>query len=195
MDDTWARALNEYGYDDKNRKETLDFQKRFSSKAGDDLCAWYKVVRWKSPRSARKTIDHINDSGVTAGNLKALCQGYINNPRRETFRPFREKIAKTGALATAATFPAFLCPDLFPMVDTQTTRWVAQNPWTGIRPARIGKGVLYERHWEYVWEWIEWCRRAASALGDGCTPRDVEMAVFTAQRNKLTLNRLAVPTI
>ena len=196
MDITWKVALDAYWYDKKDRTATIAFQDWFRANAGKELEAWFEVTRWKSPRSALKTRKHIERSGVTARCLESLCQGYINNPCRQTFRAFRQKIARTGALATAATFPAFICPDIFPMVDTQTASWALANQWTGIRTVPDLRGqVLYERHWQYAWDWIEWCGRAAGELGSEWTPRDVEMAVFTAQRNKWTLPPLALRTV
>ena len=194
MDVTWQEALDAYWYDQKDRAGTIAFQDWFRAQAGTELEAWFEVVRWKSPRSASKTRDHIERSGVTARYLETLCKGYVDEPRRETLRAFRQKIAKTEVVATAATFPAFIRPDIFPMVDTQTASWTLANPWTRIESVPdLRGGVLYERHWPYVWDWVAWCRRVARELGSAWTARDVEMAVFTAQRNKWTLPRLVLP--
>ena len=186
--DSWQGARDAYWYDGRGREETLAFQLNFKRRARRDLDAWHDVVRWKSPRSAGKTRKHIQQTGITANALLRRCQNYIKNPTVYTFRSFRTEIAKTDVVATAATFPAFLRPDLFPMVDTQVTKWVETNPWTGVVAPRLGKAeVLHERHWNYIWQWIQWCRETAIELGPDWTPRDVEMAVFTAQRSGLLL--------
>ena len=190
MDVTWQKALDAYWYDNKGRAATLAFQDWFRENAGKSLEPWFEVAHWKSPRSADKTIAQIRQSGVSPRRLEMLCRNYIEHPCLRTFREFRHNIAKTGALATAATYPAFIRPDIFPMVDTQTAEWALENKWTRIRnvPDVRGNGkVLYERHWKYVSDWIEWCREAAGYLGNEWTPRDVEMAVFTAQRKKWQL--------
>ena len=189
MDVTWQEALDAYWYDNKGRADTLSFQDWFRENAGKTLESWFKVARWKSPRSADKTIAQIMRSGVSPERLEKLCRDYTERPSRQTFHEFRQNISKTEALATAATYPAFIRPDVFPMVDTQTAEWVRNNVWTGVRnvPDVSGGKVLYERHWQYVWDWIKWCRNAASIMGNEWTPRDVEMAVFTAQRNKWKL--------
>ena len=146
-------------------------------------------MRWKSPRSAGKTRKHIQQTGITASALLRRCQNYMKNPT-VLYLPVVSPpaIAKTDVVATSATFPAFLRPDLFPMVDTQVTKWVENNPWIGMVAPRLGKAeVLHEKHWDYIWAWIQWCRETAIKLGPDWTPRDVEMAVFTAQRSGLLL--------
>ena len=186
MNVTWQKALDAYWYDNKGRAATLDFQDWFRENAGKSLEPWFKVARWKSPRSADKTIIQIRQSGAPPQLLEMLCRNYTENLSKQTFREFRQKIAKTEALATAATYPAFLRPDIFPMVDTQTAEWVRNNNWTGIQNVPDVKGdgrVLHERHWKYVQDWIVWCRNTATQLGNEWTARDVEMAIFTAQRN------------
>ena len=190
MDVSWQEALGAYWYDNRGRAATLTFQDWFRESAGKSLEPWFEVARWKSPRSAAKTIAQIRQSGVSPQRLEMLCRDYTENLGKQTFRAFRQNIAKTDALATAATYPAFLRPDIFPMVDTQTAEWVRNNRWTGIRNVPDVKGdgkVLTERHWEYVRDWIVWCRNTAMRLGSEWTARDVEMAVFTAQRNKWKL--------
>ena len=185
---SWEEARQAYWYDDKGRDDTLAFQRHFKHHAPNLLDAWYEVVRWKSPRSKGRTVNHIRSTGITARELLRLCEEYIDNPTIHTFRRFRVNIAKTDVVATAATFPAFLQPGLFPMVDTQTAKWVLQNPWTRIAAPNLNKGeVLHESHWQYVCDWVRWCRQAAQQLGAHWTPRDVEMAVFTAQRSDLDL--------
>lgn len=187
----WNAARDAYWYDHKGREATLEFQDEFRCGAATDIRAWFEVVRWKSPRSAGRTIAHIARSGIRPNELLDLCEAYVHRPTLGNFQEFRRCIVKTDVVATAATFPAFLRPDLFPMVDTQTALWASQNRWARIAGVpKIGKGVLYERHWEYVKSWIRWCYNTAELLGSDWTPRDVEMAVFTAQRSGRNLPQL-----
>ena len=55
-------------------------------------------------------------------------------------------------------------------------------------------GVLTESHWRFIESWITWCRFTARKLSQRTESpwraRDVEMAVFTAQRRKLSLTPL-----
>ena len=49
-------------------------------------------------------------------------------------------------------------------------------------------------HWRFIQDWIKSCRHTANTLSHGSgehwRARDVEMAVFTAQRSGLPLNPL-----
>ena len=181
-----------------DRSSTMEFEDRFRKLGPYHLEAWYEVVFWKmySQRGAashrsRTVIGNIKASGLSAGELWNLCQDYIQRPCLHTFRPFRKKFARTTALATAATFPAFICPELFPMVDNQVAKWVQANGSRhGISPSPKLKGtVLHENDWDFVQAWIDWCRHTADILNRGSDQhwraRDVEMAVFAAQPSDL----------
>ena len=141
---------------------------------------------------------------ITTERLWDKCWLYIENPNLESFQQFRDILFKTDAIATAATFPAFLKPDDFPMVDRQVARWARQNGAEHtfescggpslVTYAGLGESPLKDRDWAFVQSWVEWCRFAAHRLNDLTTrhwrARDVEMAVFTAQRNKMRLEPL-----
>ncbi len=186
------------------------FERRFRDKAWKHREAWGEVVFWKlytTPlarnRTTQRVLDRVHD--VDANELWTLCMGYVENPCRGSFSAFREKLFDTARVATAATFPAFLCPQRFPMVDIQVTRWAKKNgPSQGYSsvggpdllcvPDLRGEQVM-ESHWPFVESWIKWCQFTAGELTrrTGCVwrARDVEMAVFTAQRNNLPLTPLA----
>ena len=148
--------------------------------------------------------DADEDAIITAERLWERCLHYIEEPSLESFQQFRDLLFKGEGIATAMTFPAFLKPDVFPMVDRQIARWSRANgadhdyeSWEGpilkTRP-NLGERVLTDGEWPFVQSWIEWCRFTAKRLSDltGCQwrARDVEMAVFTAQRKSLPLEPL-----
>ena len=128
--------------------------------------------------AAHRTADKLLGAGASPADLWSSCSAYVENPSLESFRAFRRKLFTTPVVATAATFPAFICPERFPMVDKQVTKWALENG--------SGGDVLRESHWPFVESWIAWCQFTAGKLSQcsGCTwrARDVEMAVFTAQR-------------
>ena len=196
MPQTWQKALDEYHYAHRNCNETMEFEDDFRRRAKSDLTAWYDVLRWKSPRSAEKVKNNIRASGQSAEQLWTLCHNYVANPKLETFDLFARNLVKRRTVAVAATFPAFICPDRFPMVDTQVAKWAWDHGAEhGLPNTRDLKGgVLYQRHWGFVESWIEWCQLTAAILthhtGERWRARDVEMAVFTAQRSNLSLNPL-----
>ena len=219
MPHTWQKALDSYRYEvhladfgdarkypdafkydigSGDRTSTMKFEERFRELAPHRLDAWCEVVFWKmySQRGAashrsRTVISNIKASGVSAEELWNLCQDYIQRPCLRTFRPFRAKFATTTALATAATFPAFICPEIFPMVDRQVAKWVQAN---GVRhrifpSPKLNGTVLYENDWDFVQAWIDWCQYTAGVLNRSTDQhwraRDVEMAVFAAQPSDL----------
>ena len=230
MPHTWKRALDEYRYPVDLRKfagapehdgwfelnicpgdplQTMGFETRFRGQARQHPEAWAEVLFWKlySGRLgiADKHTHAMFRQNVPVAEIWSTCANYIENPSRDTFRTFRRKLFKTPVVATAATFPAFICPGRFPMVDVQVARWArtsgTSHASSGDRaqlicPPELEPGqVLNESHWPFVESWIGWCRSTACELSRRTDlvwrARDVEMAVFTAQRCSLTLNPLA----
>ncbi len=230
--ETWQRALDSYRYPvdltgfrsaQKHRgwfdlkivpgdlSQTMSFETRFREQARNHLEVWSEVVFWKlfsgGTSRAAKRADALLGSGAAPTDLWASCANYIASPNLESFRAFRCKLFRQPVVATAATFPAFICPDRFPMVDTQVTRWASENSdahrYSGVGgpnlecvPELRPGAVLRERHWRFVESWTAWCQFTAGMLSQrtqrAWRARDVEMAVFSAQRsNDLTLRPLA----
>ena len=233
MPDSWKDALQKYCYPADLRRfaaagnhpgwfelnicpgdplQTLGFETRFREQALDHREAWAEVVFWKlystGLAKAAAAAEDLLVPDVSAEELWVLCMAYVEKPDRVSFRAFRRKLGfTTPVVATAATFPAFIRPQVFPMVDTQIARWAIQNH-DRHRYSDVGgpdlqgveslprAHVLKESHWPFVESWVEWCRFTAGELcrrtGRVWRARDVEMAVFTAQRCGLSLNPLAL---
>ena len=181
-----------------DQSHTMEFEEWFREFGPYHLEAWYEVVFWKmysqdgaASHRSQTVIDNIKASGVSAGELWDLCHDYVQNSTPENFSRFRCKLVKTDRVATAATFPAFMCPEQFPMVDTRIAAW-SQSNGTMHRllsaPRGAEKGV-FERHWDFVKAWIKWCRLKAAVLTQRISAhwraRDVEMTVFTVQGSGL----------
>ena len=187
--------------------QTTGFETRFREQARHHIEAWAEVVFWKlcaMPGVAAGQAAALLGAGAPPADLWWSCLDYVENPNLESFRAFRSKLFEAPVVATAATFPAFICPERFPMVDKQVTRWALENG-SSHRCSGVGgpdlkcvpdlAGVLLESHWPFVESWIAWCRFTAWKLGQ-CSgrrwrARDVEMAVFTAKKNGLPLAPLA----
>ena len=226
--ETWKAALDKYQYpvdlrqftgarEHQNwfnlesragdRLWTMGFEARFREHAGHHLEAWGEVVFWKLYTMGlvrNGTTQQVLDSGVSPDELWSACTDYIENGSKTSFRIFRRKLIGTPVVATAATFPAFICPERFPMVDRQITRWASKNGhlhrYSGVGgpdlecvPA-LKKSVLTDSHWQFIQSWIAWCRFTARELSQltalAWRARDVEIAVFTAQRDNRPLSPL-----
>lgn len=193
--------------DTGDRDQTIQFEDFFRQNAPHHLEAWFEVVFWKLFSSHRaKTgdiIKRVEANGVSASDLWTTCCEFTADPSRQRFQAFQELLVASGNIAVCATFPAFIAPDQFPMVDRQIAKWVLENHERHnqssrgcpvLRPPQSfdpKKGALAIRHYAFMESWTLWCRAKAKELTELTSqqwrPRDVEMAVFTAQRDGLSL--------
>lgn len=225
---TWEEALQAYSYpvnlaafknaneypswfetntDDGGLNKTTTFEDRFRKYAPHSIEAWYEVVFWKmfsqeGRRDARTkgVIKKITDSGVTADTLWRLCKEYMVCQDVASFRKFRRNFFSADVVAIVATFPAFIDPQNFPMIDKHVADWARfhrnQHDYTRhggpalSKPPKFTKSITVLRldqsdHREFVASWIEWCRFVARILSCHTDrhwrARDVEMAVFTTE--------------
>ena len=186
---------------DGNRDDTMAFEARFRENARRHLEAWYEVVFWKmysygDESSAREdrtiqVIKRTRRDATTSNALWDLCHSYVKEHSEKRFIEFRSKLFGSG-VSIAATFPAFLCPEQFPMVDRKVFEWSrrrgSDHSYKHCQGPDLSIAQLCENvnDWRFVEAWIEWCRFTARRLSGltGCEwrARDVEMAVFTDQR-------------
>ena len=188
-----------------DRASTIELETHFRNHASESIEPWLEVAFWKmysqpttrGNKIVRRMIYHFEGNAITSRSLWDACNRYIENPTREHFESIRTLLGLASpSVALAATFPAFLQPDLFPMVDTRVAKWVdhclaahnAADPAGPqlIRPhfADSKQSVLTMRDFSFVKNWVLWCRHTAGKL-TACTSiewraRDVEMAVFNA---------------
>ena len=152
MPHTWKRALDEYRYPVDLRKfsgapecdgwfelnicpgdplQTMGFECRFREQARHHREAWGELVFWKLftiPPARNQRAQRVLDLEVRPAELWSSCMNYIDKSDLASFRAFKRVLRVQGSgVALAATFPAFLCPDRFPMVDTQVTKWALDN--------------------------------------------------------------------
>jgi hypothetical protein len=126
---------------------------------------------------------------------------FSDNQNIDNLKNIRKKLGiTTKVLATTLTFPALAYPDIFPMVDMQVAKWVNKyfveyniHRNNKLTPFNF-KRVLRDNDFNNYLNWVAWCRETSELLTKlnriKWRARDVEMAVFTAQRNKLYLNPL-----
>jgi hypothetical protein len=195
-----------------SRADTVDFESYFRRTGTAQLCPWFEVIYWKmfSQGKYRRMLQvnermaYWNDRSVPPGNLWKACKAYTDEPCKGTFRGFLKLFGFTiEPLAIAATFPAFVNPDDFPMVDTRVAKWViefgaehnaADPAGAQLRqPEAFARGsttVLTMLDFDFMLAWTEWCHYTAGKLSKLSQPsvkwraRDVEMAVFRAWGNR-----------
>ena len=226
MADSWLESLTAYRYpfdlhgfeeaksypgcfvmrsDTGDRADTIEFEDHFRRYASQSIEPWLEVAFWKlcsqpstrGNKIVRNMIAHFKRNAVTPHSLWSACNRYVENPSRQNFESIRALLGLASqSIALAATYPAFLKPDLFPMIDTRIAKWVGHcmalhnsidlsGPQL-TRPHFVGskQTVLVMSDFPFLESWIHWCRHTAQKL-TACTPmtwraRDVEMAVFNA---------------
>jgi len=170
---------------------------------------YFEVVFWKmfsqgNWRDARtdSIVNHLLQNGVTASELRTAIDNFVEEPIEHNLSALRERMGIKGPfLAVALTFPAFVDPVQFPMVDRQTAKWITSNHSTHNRnrrstltPFKLKQGVLRDNDFQNYLDWVHWCREVAPVLTDNTDiewrARDLDMAVFTAARQSLPLNVL-----
>ena len=138
-DQNWFNVRIEPG----DRLQTMEFEARFREHARFHLKAWGEVVFWKLYTigiARNKTTQQVLDLGVSPDELWSACTDYIENGSKESFEALRRKLFRSG-VAVAATFPAFICPERFPLVDRQVTRWASKNGHLATSFIRDGCGL------------------------------------------------------
>lgn len=194
------------------REETMAFEERFRRHAPCALEPWFEVIFWKlaSQKQIRngtsQRIARYLAENRTAGELWQRCGEYLqcgsDSDARTRFEAFLKLFGlATDSIAVVATFPAFMDPNRFPMVDTRIARWVGAVSETHnradpsgvmlVRPRFLDSTstVLKMNDFDFMRTWVRWCRHTADKLtrserGHHWRARDVEMAVFRAWGSK-----------
>jgi len=189
----------------------MAFENYFRASGRSAIGPWAEVVFWKmfsqGGRAHIQTSEALDRWQYTQPErLWTALHAYVEHPTKEAFDSFRSLFGfRTKVIAIVATFPAFAAPDRFPMVDKQIARWVRSHfaeqnaadpmgPHLVPRPHEYGLSMA---DFTFMQQWTAWCRNTARklvALTDvEWRARDVEMAVFQAQRDSLSLS--ALPTL
>lgn len=191
-----------------DRASTIEFEDYFRSTAPSSLEAYFEVIFWKlysqplvCQRTTCRILDNVVRRKTTPLQLWTAVQAFVVRPALAQLQVLRDHLGiRSPVLAVALTFPAFCRPDLFPVVDRQISRWVNSNNRSHsctnakLSSFKMTKETLQDEDFESYLAWVQWCREQARVLSAltrfDWRPRDVEMAVFTAQRAGLRLNVL-----
>lgn len=229
MPETWTKALSDYEYPVRlsdynradqfpdyfirnipgNRASTIQFEDRFRVDSGNCVEPYFEVVFWKLYSQANRcqkgtdrVVEHVLQNGVAASDLRCAIDSFVERPTRTKLSVLRALLGmKTPVLAVALTFPAFVDPAGFPMVDMQTAKWITsnylahnRNRTKALTPFKLNCTVLQDNDFQNYLNWVRWCREVADVLTDRTDiewrARDIDMAVFTAAREGLPLNVL-----
>jgi hypothetical protein len=229
MPQTWITALSSYNYPADlssykraeefpgffsrdiagDRDSTIEFEDHFRTRSEHSIEPYVEVAFWKLCGKKKRfearvdhLVDHLRGETVTASELRSAVDVFLGNPTKVNLSVMRALLGiKTPVLALALTYPAFVDPARFPMVDTNTAKWVSGNSEKHSRSRgneltrfEFGSSSLRYNDFDNYLNWVHWCRESADLLtsktGMHWRARDVEMAVFTAAREGLPLNPL-----
>lgn len=181
----------------------MRFESHFRDFADKAIEPWLEVIYWKlfsqparRDRKTREIATHFEKAKVSPNSLYQACISHIHSPTQGNLDSIRKLLGfKAKVIAIAATFPAFLRPDILPMVDTRIAKWVVHsmikhnraNPsgpqLISPRFVQTKQTVLMLNDFPFIERWIEWCSHTARKLTAlsfiQWRPRDVEMAVLT----------------
>lgn len=207
-----------------NRNSTIEFENYFKMKCQTEIEPWFEVVFWKmySQTNHRQSqtcniVQKFLESNMQSSKLyeaaKKFMESKTEDGAKNAFMAYQKMFyPSSGAIATVATFPAFLDSQNFPMVDTNVAKWVnkhypefnaASPDAPQLIPSKYGSNsakILTMIDFPFYIRWIQWTRYYAKKLnmydtGIDWRPRDVEMAVFTAWRTACGNQSRHIPTI
>ncbi|MEI6293879.1 MAG: hypothetical protein WCP36_09350 [Methanomicrobiales archaeon] len=229
MPETWMKSLQKYSYPvnlseyqpfseypmhfkkviSGDRASTIEFENYFRLHS-HEIEPWFEVVFWKlysqkkiAVQTTKVIIRNMTANGIVDPiTLTEKAKKFMQSESERDFENFRRSFNfSTTAIATIATFPAFLDPNNYPMVDTRVAKWVNSELASHNRVDTTGPQLirsnfdgnfsyttLHMNDFPFYLHWIRWTRHMAKKLSAATNfpwrARDVEMAVFTAWGNK-----------
>ena len=192
-----------------DRKSTMAFEKHYRKTAPTKIEPYFEVIYWKlfsqGTRADTKTheiVCEMRKTGVTAPQLWNAIQQFIDSQTIDNVKEIRKLLGlKTNVLAVPLTFPALASPEKLPMVDMQVARWVNKNHdkhnnnrEKKLIQFKINYTSLRDNDFPSYLSWVAWCQEVAQVLtrhgSEEWRVRDVEMAIFTAERKNMKLEVL-----
>ena len=194
-----------------DRKSTIAFENYFRENAKNTIEVYFEVVFWKlysqannRQRGTIRIMNYITSNKIAPKVLFEAMTNFVDMPSRRNLQNFHSLLGiKTNVLAVPLTFISFFNPKKFPMVDNVVARWVNQNfakhnnnRQNKLTPFIRGYTSLRDNDFENYLNWVGWCNEVAKLLTkrtcNEWRARDVEMAVFTAERKSLQLNAVSI---
>lgn len=169
----------------------------FSFIRAGEVCFWKNFGAFQNrDKITRKLLMHLSMRECW-DNFTSTLIILSNTPQYENFQNFTKSCKQPYGFATPITFLAFFKPTIFPMVDRHIAKWWNKNSPTfgylDFRKFSCSDGTISktENNWYAYIDWMRFCNNIASTLKKKYQltwrPRDVEMAVWQAQKNNLSL--------
>jgi hypothetical protein len=192
-----------------DRASTIEFEDYFRANCPASVVPYFEVVFWvlcgqsrRFERAVNRIVNHVLSEGVQPAQLRSAISSIVETPSTDSLSVLRHSLGiKVEALTVALTLPAFADPMHFPMVNKNTAGWVNKyhsafnvNRSNRLTPFALNYSALRYNDFDNYLNWVYWCREMARILTARTEmewrARDVEMAVFTASREGLSLNPL-----
>ena len=158
-----------------------------------EVCYWKNygnhLARDKITYDLLERLAEAKNWGIFRSAVTEVCA----EPNFDSFVRLQTATGQARGFATPLTFVAFYDPTSFPMVDRHIADWWAANRerfgMASLPPfLQRGDGWIeatsygkVRHNWEAYWAWAQFCRDYARRIG-GWRARDIEMAVWTAQK-------------
>ncbi len=195
-----------------NRDDTIKFEDHFRNHAKDAIAPWLEVIFWKmfstgidaANDRSEKTERFFKVQNTNPSELWDTCNDFTKVPTKENLKRIMSLLNIYSGIAIAMTFPAFVNPEQFPMIDKHIACWINKNyfKFNSFIPSEYqlrkqsSLGKLSIIDYDFCKSWIGWCKYMAGKLSEitdiKWRARDVEMAVFTANRTGINLEPLVV---
>ena len=192
-----------------DRNSTITFENHYQETAPTNIATFFEVVLWKlysqksrCQKGTTRIVDFVQEHRITPRQLWEVVHQFVESQTRENLKRIRKLLGiKTDVLAIPLTLPALASPKTIPMIDNQVARWVNHNAAdhninriNKLTPFKMSYTSLRDNDFSNYLDWVAWCQEVAHILikltGEEWRARDVEMAVFTAQRKGTVLNVL-----
>ena len=189
-----------------DRGSTIEFEDYFRENARSSIDVYFEVIFWKlytrkqiRYKITTRIVNYLQRENINPESLHNAIECFVEEPTQRNLRNIRKLLGiRTNVLAVALTFPAFLNPEKYPMIDNNVAKWVNpnltlhnRNRQARLTPFAFGYPSLSDNDFGNYLSWVEWCNEMAEVLTSETDlqwrARDVEMAVFTAKRENLGL--------
>lgn len=191
--------------------DVMEFENKFRTAldkseyiVAGELCYWKNHGNYQArDRVTKKLLDHLANHENLNEFIQAVKKVSVN-PSYENFNNLQDSCNQTRGFATPITFIAFYNPLEYPMVDKHIANWWKLNKKrfnysNSLEFSQRNDGWIQaitlsqkKQNWSAYLAWKEFCNDYARRLAKHCKldwrPRDVEMAVWEAFRNRISLN-------